>query len=126
MILENRESMAFTDTVAAGETKTLIYDIQKQGRIKRVKLQIPDGPDGTFKIYPYYLDSKGIPKEIINFVGSEKSLSGNNVDIDLFTDTPIEAYSKLCVQAINQGSYAYPLQCFIEVEYFEVNMKVKL
>ena len=120
MIIENRESMAFTDTILAGETKTLSFKIQKQGRVKRVKLQIPDGPDGSLAVYPYYLDSKGIPKEIINFVGSAKSLSGNNVDIDLFTDTPIEAYSQLKVTAINSGSYPYPLQCFIEVEYIEI------
>ena len=120
MIIENRESMAFTDTINAGESKTLSFKIQKQGRVKRVKLQIPDGPDGTLKVYPYYLDSKGIPKEIINFVGSEKNLSGNNVDIDLFTDTPIEAYSELKVLAKNEGGYPYPLQCFIEVEYIEI------
>lgn len=119
-MIENRESMAFTDTINAGETKTLSFKIQKQGKIKRVKLQIPDGPDGSLKVYPYYLDSKKIPKEIINFVGSEKNLSGNNVDIDLFTDTFIEAYSELKVMAINEGTYPYPLQCFIEVEYIEI------
>lgn len=120
MIIENRESMAFTDTIAAGETKTLSFKIQKKGRVKRVLLQIPDGPDGTFKVYPYFLDSKGIPKDIINFVGSSKFLAGNNIPIDLFTDTPIEMYSELKVTATNEGLYPYPLQCFIEVEYIEV------
>jgi len=120
MLLENRESMAFTDTILVGETKILKFRIEKDGKIKRVKIQIPDGPDGTLEIYPYYLDSKGVPKEIINFIGAKKALTGNNVDIDLFVDTFVEKYSSLEVKAYNGGTYPYPLQCFIEVEYLEI------
>lgn len=121
MYKEIRESFAFTTTVNAGETKVLSQRIEEDGKIKRVKFQIPDGPDGSFKVYPFFADSKGIPKEMVNFVGDQKYLAGNNVDIDLSTDTPIEKYSTIYVRAINEGSYPYPLQVFVEVEYLIVN-----
>lgn len=120
MVKELRESFAFTTTVNAGETKTLTKRIEEDGKIKRVKLQIPDGPDGDFKVYPFFTDSKGVPKEMVNFVGDQRYLAGNNIDIDLFTDTPIERYSTINVVATNDGSYPYPLQLFIEVEYIIV------
>lgn len=121
MIRENKETYAFLEEIPAGATVNIQKRIEASGgRVKKVLVIIPDGPDGYFKIYPRFLDSKGIPKEIVSFVGSVNYLSGNDVTLPLYCDTPIEQYSKLDVTAVNEGLFAYPLQCFIEIEYLEV------
>lgn len=121
MIRENKETYAFLQEISAGATVNIQKRIEASGgRVKKVLVIIPDGPDGSLKIYPRFLDSKGIPKEIVSFVGSINYLSGNDVTLPLYCDTPIEQYSKLDVTVVNEGGFNYPLQCFIEIEFMEV------
>jgi hypothetical protein len=121
--LERKEPFAFYEEIPKGETVILKKHLELASRIKKITINIPTGPEGALQIKPYYEDSKGTPREIVNWVGSKEYINGDNIVLIMECDVPVESYSNLCVKATNTTNistgFDYPLQVIIEVEYYQ-------
>lgn len=119
--IESREPFVFNDTVVKGTTLKLEELMEISCRAKRLRINIPPGPENALRIRAYFITSKETPREYVKFVGSKNYFDGDDVTIDINLDVPIEAYSKLVVEATNTTDpvtgFDYSLDVVIEVQY---------
>ena len=119
MQTEKKECFSFRQMVTVSSKVTLMKKIGRASRIKRITMEFPDGEDGDLKIKIWATDDLGSPINLINIIGENQFLSGNDSKLDFNVDIPLRNYSTIYVEGENVDlTYEYPILVSVEVEYY--------
>jgi len=117
--LNKQEPLLFKQSVPKGTKLELRERIKADGTIENIKVRFFAGQEMDLKVKPMLIKKGDMYVDLINYVGADKELSGDDDIFSFDTSLSVENDDEILIIAQNVNvDFDYTLFCIVQVDYY--------